>query len=164
MSKNYPSFCQKCFSRVVRNEFYVSRGKFWGKKGITIEKKAFSPLCPLCEKIWIFPQNVFSKLLKTSFYLPRYFFQEKFCDEHKMGEISRRDDKNHCHQQRYTGEALLTFLKVSGFDDFCLKQASRSFFRTSLSHSNKVFVYGTLCRYMPVFGKDNPSVRWDVSG
>ena len=35
-----------------------------------------------------------------------------------------------------------------------ISQASRSFSRSLLSHSDKISVYGTFCRYMPVFDKD----------
>ena len=76
MSKKYPPFCQKRFSRVVRNAFYVSRRKVWGKRNSNWEK-LFSPLCPLIENIWVLPQNNFGKLIKTAFYMPRYFFSGK---------------------------------------------------------------------------------------
>ena len=75
---------------------------------------------------------------------PGNFFLEKLCGEQKWREVSWRDVKNHCHQQRYTEEVLLLFLEVSGFEILCLMQASRSFLGSLLSHSNKSFCFWDL--------------------
>ena len=122
-SVNFFSLCRNVFSGVVKSAFYVSRGKIWGKEN-AIEKKSCQYLLsieleclPLLAKR--FQQNSQNSILPAHInFVRKYFVVNK-----KKGEISRRDVKNRCHQQRHTEEVILMFAKVSGFEKICLMQS-----------------------------------------
>ena len=122
--KVFPSTCldreQKKFGLLdkisrkdVKISFYVSTRTIWGNFRLK----------------FCFIFNFFSPLSKN------------FVEESRW-EASPRVVGNNCHQQRYTEEALLTFPKVCGFEKQNISQASRSFSRSLLSHSEENCVMG----------------------
>ena len=123
MSENFFSLCQNVFSGVVKSAFYVSRGKIWGKEN-AIEKKSCQYLLSIELECLPFLAKRFQQNSQNSI-LPAHinFVRKYFVVNKKKGEISRRDVKNRCHQQRHTEEVILMFAKVSGFEKICLMQA-----------------------------------------
>ena len=144
-----------CFCGFDEAGFYLPGRTIWEKLS---EKRRFFPSTCLDRE-----QNNFghvdkfsSKDVKTSFYESTRTIGGIFClklckistflwslsknsVEQSREEASQRFVGNFCHQQRYTEEALLTFPKVCAFEKQNISQASRSFFRSFLSDSNRSF-------------------------
>ena len=134
--------------------------------GISTETKVSTPFCPLSEKIRIFWQTNFSRLLKTAFYLSRRnSWGKKFCSTEK-GE-------------RYYGEVKETFsnnkdilwMTFCCFWMFLLSKLFSSWIQKKLSSdvgcfwvTNMFVVYRTFWCYLPELKKDCTCVRYNGLG